>query len=100
MKDLHLDPDDERLVRMLRAMGNPARVMIVKALRQRGACQPAALTDSLPLSQSTISEHLRRLKEAGVISGEIDGPSTCYCLNEDALSWLSEQLAAHHAHAT
>ncbi len=99
MKDLHLAPDDERLVRMLRALGNPARVMIVKALRNQGACQTGALLGSLPLSQSTISEHLRRLKEAGIVSGEIDGPSTCYCLNEEALDWLREQLATHPAAA-
>lgn len=97
MKDLHLEPDDERLVRMLRALGNPARVMIVKALRNRGTCQTSALLGSLPLSQSTISEHLRRLKEAGIVSGEIDSPGTCYCLNEEALYWLREQLAIHPA---
>ena len=100
MKDLHLDPDDERLVRMLRALGNPARVMIVKALRDRGACPPGALLESLPLSQSTISEHLRRLREAGIVCDEVDGHGTCCCcVNEDALDWLREHLGAHPAAA-
>ncbi len=94
MKDLHLPPNDQRLVLMLRALGNPARVMIVKELSRRGTCQAGSLVDTLPLSQSTISEHLRRLKEAGIVSGEIDGPATCYCLNVEATAWLSEQLAA------
>lgn len=94
MKDLHLTSNDQRLVMMLRALGNPARILIVKELRQRGTCQTGSLVDSLPLSQSTISEHLRRLKEAGIVDGEIDGPTTCYCVNEEALRWLSEHLAA------
>lgn len=92
MKDLHLQPNDERLVTMLRALGNPARVMIVKALRERGPSQTGALLESLPLSQSTISEHLRRLKEAGVISCELDGACVTYHVNEAALTWLRGQL--------
>lgn len=93
MKDLHLDPDDQRLVAMLRALGNPARVSIVKELRRRGVCQTGSLVDTLPLSQSTISEHLRRLKEAGIVVGNIEGPATCYCVDEDAMVWLSDRLA-------
>src|SRR5665811_2540440 len=93
MKDLHLEPDDQRLVAMLRALGNPARVRIVKELRLRGVCQTGSLVDALPLSQSTISEHLRRLKEAGIVTGDIDGPATCYCVDERAMDWLSAHLA-------
>lgn len=93
MKDLHLEPEDQRLVVMLRALGNPARVLIVKELRQRGVCQTGSLVDTLPLSQSTISEHLRRLKEAGIVTGDIDGPATCYCVDEPAMEWLTGQLA-------
>lgn len=93
MKDLHLSPSDQRLVMMLRALGNPARIQIIKELRRRGTCQTGSLVDNLPLSQSTISEHLRRLKEAGIVVGEIDGPATCYCVDETAMQWLGEQLA-------
>ncbi len=93
MKDLHLEPEDQRLVAMLRALGNPARVLIVKELRRRGVCQTGSLVDSLPLSQSTISEHLRRPKEAGIVTGDIDGPATCYCVDERAMEWLATQLA-------
>ena len=92
MKDLHLHPNDQRLVLMLRALGNPARVRIVKELRQRGECQTGSLADTLPLSQSTISEHLRRLKEAGIVIGTIEGPATCYCVDESAMRWLSDQI--------
>lgn len=93
MKDLHLEPDDQRLVTMLRALGNPARVLIIKELRRRGVCQTGLLVDNLPLSQSTISEHLRRLKEAGIVTGEIDGPATCYCVDEAAMEWLTRQIS-------
>jgi ArsR family transcriptional regulator len=93
MKDLHLEPDDQRLVTMLRALGNPARVLIIKELRRRGVCQTGLLVDNLPLSQSTVSEHLRRLKEAGIVTGEIDGPATCYCVDEAAMEWLASQIA-------
>lgn len=100
MKDLQLDPEDQRLVTMLRALGNPARVLIIKELRRRSVCQTGSLVDSLPLSQSTISEHLRRLKEAGIVIGTIEGPATCYCVDEAAMTWLSDQLAATTVPAT
>ena len=97
MKNLQLSSSDQRLVLMLRALGNPARVLIVKELRRRGVCQTGSLVDNLPLSQSTISEHLRRLKEAGIVVGSIEGPATCYCVDETAMQWLSEQLALEGA---
>jgi ArsR family transcriptional regulator, arsenate/arsenite/antimonite-responsive transcriptional repressor len=93
MKDIDLDPLDQRLVLMLRALGNPARVRIVKELRSQGECQTGSLVGNLPLSQSTISEHLRRLKEAGIVIGTIEGPATCYCVDESAMQWLSDRLA-------
>ena len=93
MKDLQLHPNDRRLVMILRALGNPARVLILNELRRLGACPAASLADCLPLSQSTISEHLRRLREAGIITGEADGPPTVYRLNEETMDWLREQLA-------
>ena len=92
MKDLHLPPEDERLVTMLRAMGNPARVMIVKALHAKGRCPACALIEQVPLSQSTISEHLRRLKEAGIVIAEIEGTTICYSVNDTALAWLRDHL--------
>lgn len=93
MKQLDLSIPDERLVLMLRALGNPARFRIVQELRERGVCQTGPLADALPLAQSTVSEHLRRLKEAGLVTGEIDGPATCYCIDERAFAWFQERIA-------
>ncbi len=96
MKDLHLSRTDERLVAMLRALGNPARFRIFQELRTRGVCQTGPLVDVLPLAQSTVSEHLRRLQEAGLVIGTLDGPSTCYCVDEKALAWFQKQIGALH----
>jgi ArsR family transcriptional regulator len=93
MKQLDLSIADERLVIMLRALGNPARFRIVRELGERGTCQTGPLTDVLPLAQSTVSEHLRRLSEAGLVTGEIDGPATCYCIDEQAYTWFKERIA-------
>ncbi len=94
MKDLHLSRTDERLVAMLRALGNPARFRIFQELRTRGVCQTGPLVDVLPLAQSTVSEHLRRLQEAGLVTGTLDGPSTCYCVDEKAFAWFQKQIGA------
>ncbi len=77
---------------ILRALGNPARVLILNEVRRLGACPSGTLVDRLPLSQSTISEHLRRLREAGIITVETGGPSTTWRLNEETMAWLREQL--------
>lgn len=92
MKDLHLSRTDERLVAMLRALGNPARFRIFQELRSRGVCQTGPLVDVLPLAQSTVSEHLRRLQEVGLVTGTLDGPTTCYCVDEKALAWFQQQI--------
>lgn len=81
-----------RLVQMLKALGNPIRFQIVEALAERRMCITAEIVDLLPLAQSTVSQHLNVLKEAGLIRGEIDGPSTCYCLDAENIRWLKIQI--------
>lgn len=76
--------DSERLAAYCKALAHPARVAIVKLLAQAGGCQTGSLVDRLPLAQSTISEHLRILREAGLVRGETDGPRRCYCLDRGA----------------
>jgi DNA-binding transcriptional ArsR family regulator len=71
-----------RVADMARALGHPARVAILKVL-SRGRCICGDIVDELPLSQSTVSQHLKELKAAGLIKGEIDGPRVCYCLDEE-----------------
>ena len=94
MKTLELTKVDAELMLMLRALANPARYRIIQELRQHGnACQCGPLVDVLPLAQSTVSEHLKRLREAGLIHGEIDGPAVCYCIDEEKLDWLKHEIA-------
>lgn len=92
MKSLGLPITDQRFVEMLRALGNPARYRIFQELHHRGACQTGPLVDALPLAQSTVSEHLRRLKAAGLVTGELDGPNTCYCVDEAAFAWFKDRI--------
>jgi ArsR family transcriptional regulator, arsenate/arsenite/antimonite-responsive transcriptional repressor len=81
-------PDDDTLATMAKALGHPARVAILRHLASQDTCNTGDLVDHLPLAQSTISEHLRILREAGLIQGEIDGPRTRYCLNRTGIATL------------
>ncbi len=71
---------DEELALLAKALGHPARVQILRLLVRRDACVCGDIVDELPLAQSTVSQHLKVLKEAGLIRGEIDGPRVCYCI--------------------
>jgi ArsR family transcriptional regulator len=73
------------LARLAKALGHPARVRIVKALVARNGCVAGELADELPLAASTVSQHLKILKEAGLIKGEVDGPRRCYCIDRSVL---------------
>ena len=88
MKEIEgLSPDEERAAAIFRAMGSPARVRIVRELASRRACATGDLVAVLPLAQSTVSQHLKILKEAGIVQGAPDGE--CYCLAPDAVRWLA-----------
>ena len=84
---------DDDLARLSRAIAHPARVRILRILLARQACVCGELVDQLPLAQSTVSQHLKILKEAGLVQGEIDGPNVCYCINPAALIRLKELVA-------
>ncbi len=75
----------EVLASLAKALGHPARVRIVQILAERDACLCGEIVDQLPLAQSTVSQHLKLLREAGLIRGNVDGPRVCYCLNRRAL---------------
>lgn len=83
-----LTSEEERAAAVFRALGNPARVRIVTELAKRNACLTGDLVDVLPLAQSTVSQHLKVLKEAGIISSTADG-NPCYCLNPETVRWLA-----------
>ncbi len=86
--------ENDRLAALAKALGHPARVGIVKMLHARQRCIGCDIVEEIALAQSTISEHLRILKAAGIITGEIDGPRVCYELAADALKPLQTFLAA------
>jgi ArsR family transcriptional regulator len=86
-------PDDDALARLARALGHPARVAILRMLLRRDACVCGEIVDELPLAQSTVSQHLKQLKAAGLIRGEIDGPRVCYCVEPAAVSRLQTLVA-------
>jgi DNA-binding transcriptional ArsR family regulator len=73
------------LASIAKALAHPARIAILQFLIKSRACVCGEIVDELPLSQSTVSQHLSELKKAGLIKGDIDGPSICYCI--DAKAW-------------
>ena len=82
-------PDaDEELSLLAKALGHPARVQILRLLVRRDACVCGDIVDELPLAQSTVSQHLKVLKDAGLIRGDIDGPRVCYCVEPHPLRRL------------
>ncbi|MCC6948503.1 MAG: transcriptional regulator [Bradyrhizobiaceae bacterium] len=83
-------PDRERLALRLRALAHPARLRILAALAESNTCHCGDIVRDLPLAQSTVSEHLRILKEAGFVRGGTDGGRACYCLDRSAV----EEVAA------
>jgi DNA-binding transcriptional ArsR family regulator len=70
------------LASLAKALGHPARVAILQFLVQKKSCVCGDIVDELPLSQSTVSQHLSELKKVGLIKGDIEGPSVCYCIDE------------------
>lgn len=83
---------DLQISRLAKALGHPARVAIVRMLLQKNECVCGEIVDQLPLAQSTVSQHLKKLKEVGLIQGEVDGPRTCYWVNRDALAFLAARI--------
>lgn len=86
--------NDSNLAAMAKALGHPTRVQILRLLAARDTCVTGDLVDELPLAQSTVSEHLRILREAGLVQGEIDGPRTRYCINSAGLTELKTAVAS------
>ncbi|WP_371345491.1 ArsR/SmtB family transcription factor [Ancylobacter sp. IITR112] len=87
-----LSDADEMLALRLRALAHPARLAILRALAQTGRCQCGEIVRGLTLAQSTVSQHLKVLKEAGLITGTIDGPRSCYCLDRVTVTALAGEV--------
>lgn len=81
-----------RLGKMLKALGNPVRFQIMETLAERQTCITNEIVETTTLAQSTVSQHLKVLREAGLIHGEIDGPATCYCIDPEGIQFLKDQI--------
>jgi ArsR family transcriptional regulator len=76
---------DAELAALCKALAHPARVRILRILARKNACICGEIVDELDLAQSTVSQHLKVMKDAGLVQGEVDGPRVCYCLSARAL---------------
>jgi ArsR family transcriptional regulator len=85
--------DLARAARVAKALSHPVRIRILQILAERDDCICGDIVDRLPLAQSTVSQHLKGLKEAGLIQGEIEGPRTCYGLNSKAVERAKEAFS-------
>jgi DNA-binding transcriptional ArsR family regulator len=84
--------DRERLLGMFKALANPVRYEIVEFLASHRGCITGDIVSFVPVAQATTSQHLKVLKESGIIQGEIEGAATKYCLDEKALHWFRERV--------
>ena len=88
LRPIEGDAADDELAGLAKALGHPARVKILRILVRRNACICGDIVEELPLAQSTVSQHLKVLKEVGLIRGDVDGPRVCYCVEPRALRRL------------
>lgn len=93
-KSFEFSARENRLAKYAKALGHPARIAILKLLATKQTCICGDIVNELPLSQSTVSQHLKELKEAGLIKGEIEGAKVCYCIDDKewkaAQKWLNQ----------
>jgi DNA-binding transcriptional ArsR family regulator len=86
--------EENTVAKYAKALSHPARVLILNLLIEKQACVCGDIVDEIPLSQSTVSQHLKELKAAGLIKGEIEGTSVCYCI--DAAEWEKAKTALNN----
>ena len=84
---------DERLVALFKALGNPVRYRLVRYMVAHPQCITGELAAFADLAQSTTSQHLAVLREAGLVQGSVAGPATCYCLDLETLAWFRDRVA-------
>ena len=82
----------EKLAKYMKALGHPVRVQIVQQLIEYGACFGGDISSQLPVAASTTSQHLKILKESGIITGTVDGPRRCYCIRKQAFHDLKDWI--------
>jgi ArsR family transcriptional regulator len=84
--------EDIWLADVTKALSHPARIRILKILTEMNVCMCGDIVELLPLSQSTVSQHLKELKRVELIQGDIDGPKVCYCVNNKTLQKAKKEL--------
>ena len=85
---------EQELAEFAKALAHPARIAILKVLAQHNECICGEIVEVLPLAQSTVSQHLKELKNAGLIDGTLDGPRSCYCINWKAFEKFSADITS------
>ncbi len=88
--------DRQKLSAYMKALGHPVRVQIIEILGREGECFSGDLSSQLPVAASTTSQHLAILKQAGLISGTVDGPRRCYCVNKQVIDKARRLLSSLH----
>jgi ArsR family transcriptional regulator len=84
--------EQEKLVTMFKALGNPTRFEIMKFLVTHPGCITGDIVEYLPIAQATVSQHLKVLREAGFISGTVEGTATSYCLEDENIAWFRSKV--------
>lgn len=92
MKKKEYTPEQIEMAALARALGHPARIAIMDYLASVDACICGDIVDELPLAQSTVSQHLKELRNAGLIQGTIEGNAICYCINENTLQKFKDYI--------
>ena len=87
-------PEEIKLAEFAKAISHPARIRILHVLNELNICMTGEIVDLLPLSQSTVSQHLAELKRVGLIKGEIEGPKTCYCIDKNNFQLAEKSLGS------
>lgn len=85
---------EQELAEFAKALSHPARIAILKVLAQKNECICGEIVEVLPLAQSTVSQHLKELKSAGLIDGTVDGPRSCYCINWKAFEKFTNDIGS------
>lgn len=88
-KTAHYTAKQNKIATIAKALGHPARIAIIEYLMKAGECICGDIVNELPLAQPTVSQHLKALKEAGIIKGNIEGNSICYCIDPKAVDTIS-----------
>jgi ArsR family transcriptional regulator, arsenate/arsenite/antimonite-responsive transcriptional repressor len=91
-KIINYSEEELLIAKFAKALSHPARVAIIKLLLEKKSCICGDIVEDLPIAQSTVSQHLKELKESGLIKGNIDGASICYCVDTDVLQKANDIL--------